>query len=78
MTTCRVSNRYIARADLVSLLERLFPGQYSISEHSDAWVISGISRALTEVCVWPLSFYSPNEERLTTSFYLTERNRVNF
>ncbi|KAL2839736.1 hypothetical protein BJY01DRAFT_250336 [Aspergillus pseudoustus] len=48
MATHSVPNRYVARRDLISLLESLFPGQYSVEEHSDAWVVSGISRRLTE------------------------------
>ncbi|KAL4879761.1 hypothetical protein BJY04DRAFT_219847 [Aspergillus karnatakaensis] len=31
MATCKVSNRYIARGDLISLLDRLFSGQYTVS-----------------------------------------------
>ncbi|KAL1983891.1 hypothetical protein VTN96DRAFT_9815 [Rasamsonia emersonii] len=48
MATCRVPNRYVARSDLIALLDRLFPGQYIVTEHSDAWVVSNISRELTE------------------------------
>ena len=69
MTTCRVPNRYIRRADLIRLLDGLWPRQCIIEvrlricctvtsdssakidrqEHSDAWIVSGISRELTKV-----------------------------
>ncbi|TKA72828.1 hypothetical protein B0A55_06037 [Friedmanniomyces simplex] len=48
MATCRVPNRYITRADLMTLLKKLWPaGQYSVDEHSNAWVVSNIPRELT-------------------------------
>ena len=66
MATSRVPNRYVRRADLIDLLDRLFVQPYYVSvraslqclpyeadidqEHSDAWVVSGIPRELTEVC----------------------------
>ncbi|KAL3461777.1 hypothetical protein BJX64DRAFT_288959 [Aspergillus heterothallicus] len=43
-----IPNRYVRRRDLVSLLESLFPGEYSLEERSDAWVVSGIARPLTQ------------------------------
>lgn len=65
MATSRVPNRYVERAKLVALLDRLF-SEYKIKvglrsttilnrfaksaqEHSDAFVISNIPRELTNV-----------------------------